>query len=241
MYDAKGYSYPDYWKGREYEHASEAQAIRVLIGNKRFKYGLDVGGGYGRLTKLLSTYSVKVDLVEPSLQQRQFAAEFLADAPNSAVLEGDLEDIPAADQSADLIAIFRVIHHVPDITLSLAEIDRVLMPGGYLLLEFANSTHFKARLKSKISGTPIPLTPVSVANDKSVAFVNHHPDYVRKQLLEKGFTIERTLSVSNLRSQGLKQIVPLPVLNAVESFLQSPLGPLHFGPSVILLARKNKT
>ena len=237
IYDVEGYSYPDYWKGREYEKAAEERAIRTLIGGKHFQHAVDVGGGYGRLTKFLANFGERVDLVEPSDQQRAFADTFLAGLPSN-ILEGDLEEIPVPDGSVDLVAVFRVLHHVPDLTLSFKEVSRVLKSGGYFLLEYANSTHFKARLKSQLSGRPIPKTPVSVANDATVTFVNHHPESIQEQLAGNGFVIERTLSVSNLRSQGLKRVVPHRALMGMEGMMQGSLGSLHFGPSVVLLARK---
>jgi hypothetical protein len=46
------------------------------------------------------------------------------------------------------------------------------------------------------------------------------------------------LSVSNLRSPGLKKVVPRAVMVGLEKILQKPLASSHFGPSVFFLVRK---
>ncbi len=53
QYDDPSYNYQDYWQGREYEHAAEELAIKRLLRGKKFKHAVDVGGGYGRLSKFL--------------------------------------------------------------------------------------------------------------------------------------------------------------------------------------------
>jgi ubiquinone/menaquinone biosynthesis C-methylase UbiE len=238
FYDVPEYSYVDYWKERGYEHQAEEIAIRRLLKGKHFKHGLDVGGGYGRLTKLISEYCVQAELVEPSDQQRAEGSKFLAGSKNAGIVEGTITEIPFPDASADLVLVVRVLHHILEITPAIQEISRVLQPGGYLLLEVANSTHFKAQLRSLSTGKPIPRTPVSVATDPSTTFVNHHPESVKEALAASGLHIEKTLSVSNFRLPGLKKIVPTPLLLALEKPLQKSLGSMAFGPSLVVLARK---
>lgn len=51
-------------------------------------------------------------------------------ADNSMVLEADATKLPFPDASFDCLFSFGVLHHVPDIDKALAEIARVLRPGG---------------------------------------------------------------------------------------------------------------
>ncbi len=55
--DDPGYDYRSYWPGREYEHAAEELAVGRLLGRRRFARGVDVGGGYGRLSMVLTRYA----------------------------------------------------------------------------------------------------------------------------------------------------------------------------------------
>src|SRR3954469_9801148 len=81
QYDDPQYNYQDYWQGREYEHAAEELAVRRLLRGKRFEHAVDVGGGYGRLSKYLTKFSKKVTLAEPSQQQLDIAKMYLKDTP----------------------------------------------------------------------------------------------------------------------------------------------------------------
>jgi len=150
--------------------------------------------------------------------------------------------LPAS--SFDLVSIIRVLHHLPHPQPALQEIHRILRPGGLLLLEFANSFNFKARITSLITGQPISTLPLerrraSNIRRGSIPFVNHHPQAILKALSQTGFVILKTLSVSNFRSPFLKKILPLPLLLVLESVAQSLLSRLYFGPSIFVLAIRN--
>src|SRR3989344_1848173 len=81
QYDDPKYNYQDYWTGREYEHAAEEMAINRLLKGQNFEHAVDVGGGYGRLSKLLTKYANTVTLAEPSQQQLDIAKIYLKDTP----------------------------------------------------------------------------------------------------------------------------------------------------------------
>ena len=57
----------------------------------------------------------------------------------------------------------RVLHHIPDPEPEIAEIARVLAPGGTLLLEFANLSHALNRVRYAGRGRRVPRAPVPVA------------------------------------------------------------------------------
>ena len=48
---------------------------------------------------------------------------------------GDVADLPLADERYDAVADFAILHHVPDWQRAVAEVARVLRPGGLLLFE----------------------------------------------------------------------------------------------------------
>jgi hypothetical protein len=103
--------------------------------------------------------------------------------------------------------------------------------------------HGRNRLKHVLKGKKMPTDPVdirSAANkrEEEIPFVNHNPHTVIKQLAHAGLKVERILSVSNLRSPGLKKILPKSVMLAIEGILQPTLANSFFGPSVFFLVRK---
>jgi len=56
--------------------------------------------------------------------------------------QGDAEALPLADTSIDAVYAFGVLHHTPDLTTALAEIRRVLRPGGMLWIAVYNRHSF---------------------------------------------------------------------------------------------------
>ena len=58
------------------------------------------------------------------------------------------------------------------------------------------------------------------------------------QLSTAGLQLHQKLSVSNLRSERLKQLLPTGAMVAIEKRLQGPLAKRDFGPSMFLELRK---
>jgi len=242
-YDDPAFSYDRYWQGREYEHQAEVLAISRLLKDSHFNTAADIGGGYGRLTAFLTLFAKKVFLIEPSAKQRKLAQSYLKGLKNISISSGTTQKSGLPDNSQDLVLVIRVMHHLPDPNSSLNEIHRILKPGGILLLEFANSLHFKSRINSILSGQPILPTPLDRRSGASIrrhtiAFVNHHPDSVFKLLSRTGFAIDRVHSVSNFRSPFLKKYLPQKILLGLEKYFQKPLAPIYFGPSIFVLAHR---
>lgn len=243
QYDDPSYNYMKYWEGREYENAAEEMAIKRLLKGKHFKHAVDVGGGYGRLCLLLERYADKVTLAEPSQQQLDLAEEFLQghDTIDRKLLSA--EDLKFKDGAVDLVTMIRVMHHLPDPNPELAEIARVLSKDGWAIVEVANYAHARNRLKHLLKGKKLPQDPVDIRSAKNlrkeeIPFVNHNPETVIKQLAHAGLRVEKVLSVSNLRSPGLKKVLPRKLMLTVESVLQPTLSAAYFGPSVFFLVKK---
>ncbi len=246
QYNDPEHNYLRYWDGRDYEHASEQIAIRRLIGAKRFKHAADIGGGYGRLCVFLKAFADKVTLAEPSQQQLDIAKDFLKGHPEVDRLLTQADDLKFKDGSLDLITMIRVMHHIPDPKVEFSELARVLSDDGYIILEVANYAHGRNRLKHFVKGKKLPTEPVDIRSEEykkkkgEIDFVNHNPKTVIKQLAHAGLKVEKTLSVSNLRSPSLKKLVPKGAMLVTEKLLQPTLAKTYFGPSVFFLVRKAK-
>jgi ubiquinone/menaquinone biosynthesis C-methylase UbiE len=243
QYNDPNHNYLKYWNGRDYENDAEEMAIRRLLKDKHFKSAVDVGGGYGRLCVLLEKFADKVTLAEPSQQQLDIAEEYLQDHPevDRKLLQAD--NLKFKDGSIDLLTMIRVMHHLPDPSAEFAEFARVLSDDGYAIVEVANYTHARNRIKHFIKGKKLPVNPVDIRSaenrrEDEIPFVNHNPETVIKQLAHAGLKVERILSVSNLRSPALKKVMPRRVMLAIEGILQPKLAHSYFGPSVFFLVRK---
>jgi ubiquinone/menaquinone biosynthesis C-methylase UbiE len=134
-YDARQHAV--YSAGR----ALSAEAAQVWAGvfaewagARRPQTVLDLGSGTGRFTPMLAeTFGGPVYGVEPSQRMRQVAVETAAH-PSVRYLEGGAEAVPLPDRSCDLVLMFLVLHHVVDRRAAVAELRRVLRPGGRILL-----------------------------------------------------------------------------------------------------------
>jgi ubiquinone/menaquinone biosynthesis C-methylase UbiE len=245
QYNDPSHNYLRYWDGRDYENEAEEMALSRFFKGHHFKNAVDIGGGYGRLCIFLEKYADKVTLAEPSQQQLDIAKDYLKDHPEIDRKLMQADDLKFKDGTIDLLTMIRVMHHLPNPTTEFNEVARVLSDEGYAVIEVANFAHGRNRLKYALKGKKLPTEPVDIRSaqhktDEEIAFVNHNPHTVIKQLAHAGLKVDRILSVSNLRSQGLKKIIPKKAMLAIEGILQPTLANSFFGPSVFFLVRKAK-
>jgi SAM-dependent methyltransferase len=242
IYDDPLFNYAQFWTGRDYEHQAEVAALHRLIGDRRYRHAADIGGGYGRLSAVLTSYADRVTLADPSTQQLTLSQKVFPLHQFERQL-AEAAKLPFADGSIDLAVLVRVLHHLPDPGNELAEMSRVLRPGGHAIIEAANSTHARRRLTAFLRGQRIPADPVDIRSADSrrrgtAPFVNHHPRTLISQLAAVGLDVRKTLSVSNFRHPAAKALIPHRALLAAERAAQKPLASIHFGPSTFLLLEK---
>jgi ubiquinone/menaquinone biosynthesis C-methylase UbiE len=244
QYNDPSHNYLHYWDGRMYEHLAEEIAIGKLLNGKHFKNAVDVGGGYGRLCVQLENFADKVTLAEPSQQQLDIAKDYLKDHPEIDRKLMQADDLKFADASVELVTLIRVMHHLPDPSNEFNEISRVLKSDGRAIIEVANYVHMLNRLRHIAKLQKMPVKPVDIRspehrNKEEIPFVNHNPETVKRQLALAGLVVEKTLSVSNLRSVRLKKMLPMDFMLATERVMQRPLSSVYFGPSIFFLVRKS--
>ena len=104
---------------------------------------LDVGCGPGHICFMLSEKNPDVSIVGVDYSQTQVrAAERLrlkTGVENCRFVQGDAMDLPFEDASFDVVISFASIKHWPDEKRGLQEVRRVLVPGGFALIEEADS------------------------------------------------------------------------------------------------------
>jgi ubiquinone/menaquinone biosynthesis C-methylase UbiE len=245
IYNDPLFNYAQFWTGRDYEHQAELVALRRLLSGHRYQHAADIGGGFGRLAVILTEYADRVTLVDPSTQQLGLSREIFP----GLLFERELAEaakLPFDDDSIDLAVMVRVLHHLPDPDNELAELARVLRPGGHAIVEVANSAHAGRRVAALLRGQSIPADPVDIRSAESrrrggAPYVNHHPRTIIGQLAAVGLEVRQTLSASNFRHPVAKALVPHRALLAAERAVQQPLAAIHFGPSVFLMLEKRPT
>ena len=93
---------------------------------------LDLAAGTGKLTELLAARYRKVVAVEPLAEMRGLLEQRV---PTARALAGSAESIPLNDQSVDAVFVAEAFHWF-DSHKAAREIERVLRPGGWLVVSF---------------------------------------------------------------------------------------------------------
>lgn len=242
------YDYQAYWEGREYEHDAEAVAIQAFLNQiPKIETALEIGAGFGRLVDTYSFRAKKVVITDPSSKLLKIAKEMHL-GNKYKFLQSSAELLPKKvhKSSIDLIILVRVLHHIVDPQEVFCMVNKLLTPGGYFILEFANKKHWKEMAKEIFKGNilfPVDIFPKDIRSEKNVKrktlpFINYHPDAIFKMLTDAGFEITEKRSVSNIRIPTAKKLLPPEVLLGLEKRLQVILAPFNSGPSIFVLARK---
>ena len=94
----------------------------------------DLGCGTGQLTKTLAPYVRRVIAVDGSVDMLDAARRRVGERPNVDIRQGDLEALPLQTGELDCAMLSLVLHYSPDPAMTLAEVARVVKPGGRLLV-----------------------------------------------------------------------------------------------------------
>jgi SAM-dependent methyltransferase len=128
-----------------------------------------------------------------------FAERLVADVPEATVIatdasprfveltaargvdarQADVQALPFADASFDLVAALWMLYHVPDLDRGLAEVRRVLRPGGRFLA-VTNGAEHTADLRREAGGGPL-VTQFSSENGEE-ALLRHFDRVSREDL-----------------------------------------------------------
>jgi ubiquinone/menaquinone biosynthesis C-methylase UbiE len=249
------FDYPAYWQDREYEHESEVAAIRKLLNEiPKISKIADVGCGYGRLTPYYIHRAKSVTLIDPCsrllgmAKRKQEKKNGQKKGAKIKFVQSTILNIPKKirKNQFDLVFLIRVMHHIDDPATALGVISGLIKPGGYLIIEYPNKIHWKALVNNFLKGNftfPIDIFPSDKRSsknikNKTIPFLNFHPDKIKEILAKNNFSVVEKLSVSNIRSGMCKGNLPLPLMLWMEKKLQPILAPVNFGPSIIILAKK---
>lgn len=94
---------------------------------------LELGCGKAEKTRTLAESGRVKEILALEVDAIQHARNLeISDLPNVRFCQGGAEAIPAADDSFDIVMMFKSLHHVPvpQMDRALSEIARVLKPGG---------------------------------------------------------------------------------------------------------------
>jgi ArsR family transcriptional regulator len=94
----------------------------------------DLGCGTGQLTEVVAPYVKQVVAVDSSADMLDAARLRMGGAPNVDLRQGELESLPIEAGELDAAMLSLVLHYSPSPGRALAEVGRVLRPGGRVLV-----------------------------------------------------------------------------------------------------------
>jgi SAM-dependent methyltransferase len=117
---------------------------------------LEIGGGSGVMAEqMLRRFpDIRLTVVDVDPAMIAMAGRRLAGRrPQATAVVGDVTQLPFDDGSFDVVTSYLMLHHVIDWPAALAEVSRVLRPGGRFLGYDLDDTRL-ARVVHRVDGSP---------------------------------------------------------------------------------------
>jgi SAM-dependent methyltransferase len=191
---------------------------------------LEAGCGTGLLLDRLRPHvgrAVGVDLSRGMLQKaRQRGLE---------IVQGSITALPFADASFDLVYSFKVLAHVQDIKLGLAEMTRTLKPGGVLCAEFYNALSLRYLIKQLK-----PPTKTSSEFSDEAIYTRYDTLASVRSYLPESLSLEKVYGIRVLTPAAAAHKVPIlaPALQALERKAAALPGLRRLGGFLLIVAKK---
>lgn len=143
--------------------------------------------------------------------------EKYSEMPNVIALKADIEELPFADASFDMVIANHMLYHVPDIPKALGEVKRILKPGGV----FYSSTNGDGGMEQYLHETLKKFNPgidafrseLSFTLQKGERMLKAFFSSVEMRVFEDSLDItdtndlvewiESSISISNVRAENL--------------------------------------
>jgi ubiquinone/menaquinone biosynthesis C-methylase UbiE len=191
---------------------------------------LEVGCGTGLLLERMAEFALETKGVDLSAGMLRHALARGLDA-----VEGSATELPFGDESFDVACSFKVLAHVKEIERALAEMVRVIRPGGTVIAEFYNPYSLRALVKR--FG---PAGAISSTTNENAVYTRFDSPADVKRLLPAGTRVVDHRGVRIVTPYAPALELPLlgPILNKLERTLCD--GPLaSFGGFWIAAIRKD--
>ena len=134
-------SHAEHWDAMRSLHVAEDQveaALARALGDAPIGRLVDVGTGTGRMLALFGAKAAHATGIDRSPEMLRLARGKLNGAAYD-LRQGDIGALPLEDASADTVILHQVLHYLPAPEAAIAELARILAPGGRVLtVDFAS-------------------------------------------------------------------------------------------------------
>lgn len=140
--------------GRSLGILSRQRIVQAFLGNERFENALDAPCGNGLVSipiAKLCENLLLVDIAESMTERTKKNVE-LAALDNAKVENLNIVNLDPNTNQFDLALCIGILAHVPSPLEFLEHINRLLMPGGSLILQNTDDSHLKIRAQKALSG-----------------------------------------------------------------------------------------
>jgi len=125
-----------YRPGTAFIYRARLAAARRLLGSTRYESLLDIGYGSGIFIPELARIADRVAGIDVHTRASDVMQSLGALGVEAELREASLFDLPYADGEFDAVVSMSVFEHLEDLDGALAEVARVLRPGGVVVLGF---------------------------------------------------------------------------------------------------------
>jgi len=198
------YEDPDVWNHFDRWHRVTRQrigkALHRLLGSATETLRMVNVGSGGESYALSADHQFHVDLVIERLPQRRS-------------MMADIRSLPIVTATADVVVcVGSVINHV-DVTLAIAELIRIMRPGGRIILEFDSTDGLNHSFSAAAANDSATLK--TFYNRRTVTITEYSRRYVEQLLEAGGVSVDHVVSFHILSAAALAFKVP----PSVASFL----------------------
>jgi ubiquinone/menaquinone biosynthesis C-methylase UbiE/DNA-binding transcriptional ArsR family regulator len=144
-------AHAEHWDSLRSLHVPESEveaAMRLLLGNAPLGTFVDIGTGTGRMVELFGDAASHAIGIDRSPEMLRVARGKLtaSGADGWELRQGDIMALPVDDGVGDTVVLHQVLHYLPAPEAAIAELARIVKPGGRLLIvDFAPHGHEELR------------------------------------------------------------------------------------------------
>jgi predicted TPR repeat methyltransferase len=132
----------DWWKTTEPAYLNQERLVSRWLEGKCFQYGLEIGPGFGRITKLITPKVENLTLIEIN---KRAIKKLYRQFPSARILNKPAENFEDWEGNYGLIVAVEILVHIPNLPNLLDAINRSLNKGGLFITSITPDDFYKGK------------------------------------------------------------------------------------------------